>query len=101
MPPQFRALLAIETVPEVGAENRDALVGNLLRIFRIEILRPVDARGGVPLQVLALLVELAERVAALLVFPFENGVELAGYGPLGCIHGNRVTLFCAHWRTSG
>src|SRR5258708_1557044 len=101
MAPQVGPLLPRQPIPQVGSENRNTLVGQLLRIFRVEVLRPVDARGGIPLEIFALLVELAQRVAALLVFPLEDGVEAPMHRPFSSIHRNRVPLLCAHWETSG
>jgi hypothetical protein len=49
-----------QPTPDIGTEYRDVLIGQLLRIFGIQILRPVDSISCVPLQVLAFLVELAQ-----------------------------------------
>ena len=45
---EIRLLLARQSLADVGAEDRDRLVGQLLGILRIEVLRPVDARRRRP-----------------------------------------------------
>src|SRR5439155_12980784 len=82
--------------PHLRAEDRDRLVGQLLRVLGVEVLRPVDARVRVPLEVLRLLVEPDERVAGVLVLPAEDGVELAGNRPLELLDGDGVAAFRAH-----
>src|SRR5690348_15561424 len=46
-----------EPVPEIGAGDRDGVIGELHRIAGIEFLRPIDALLRVPLLTLALLVQ--------------------------------------------
>ncbi|WP_372506695.1 hypothetical protein [Actinomadura madurae] len=46
--------------------------------MRIDLEIPVDALGGVPLLVLALLVEGEETVAPVVVLPGEPGVAAIG-----------------------
>ena len=70
MPPEVGALRRCHPVPDVGAEDRDLLVGKLLGILGIEVERPVDARVAVPLPLLALLVEAQQRAPPVL----ENDV---------------------------
>src|SRR5262249_38751830 len=67
-----------------------------LRILGVEILRPVDARARVPLQVLALLVEPPQRLGAVLVFPLEDGVERAGNRPRDLVDGYGVAIDACH-----
>src|SRR5437867_8274372 len=82
-----RIIFAGSAVPDVGAEDADRLVRKALRVLRIEVLRPVDARVRVPLEVLRLLVEAQQRVAALLVLPAEGRLERAGERPRGVVPG--------------
>src|SRR5207244_12566645 len=79
--PKGSPLLTRELLPHGRAEDRDRLVGQLLRVLRIEILRPVDADVGVPLELLALLVEVHERVAAVLILPAEDRLERVRHLP--------------------
>src|SRR5438132_1543807 len=54
---QVDLLLVRHLVPERRAEDRDQPVVDLLGILRVEVLRPVDAGGCVPLLLLAFVVE--------------------------------------------
>src|SRR5262249_35703336 len=91
-----RAFRFRQAIPDVRAENGDRLVGQLLGIFRIEVLGPVDAGIGVPLQLLALLVEAREPLARVLVFPLEGRVERPGNPPLEIPRGHRVPTLGRH-----
>src|SRR5262249_36105873 len=50
----------------------------------------------VPLEVLALLVERLQGVAAVLVLPLEDGRELPGDAPLGLGGGKRIAIRRRH-----
>ena len=52
------ALLVGHAVPDVGAVDRDHPVVEQHRVFRVEILRPVDPLGGIPLLLLAFGIKL-------------------------------------------
>src|SRR5947199_115314 len=99
--PEGGLLLAREPLPHGRAEDRDRLVGQLLRIFRIEVLRPVDAGVGVPLELLALLVEVHERGAALLVLPAKDGVEGVPPRPGAVLDRNGVAAVGRHGALRG
>src|SRR6185369_815411 len=79
-----------------GAEDRHALVRQLLGILGIELLRPVDAFGGVPLARLSLLIEAQERGTPVLVFPAEGRRELLLHVPVGGRDGNGVAVGGGH-----
>jgi hypothetical protein len=96
VPSQVGALLRRHPVPDVGAEDRDLLVGQLLRVLGIEVERPVDPRVAVPLPLLALLVQVQQRGAAVLVFPAHERVEAARDDPFGRIDRHGVALFGGH-----
>ena len=93
---QVHLLLVGELVPECRAEDRDEAVVDLLRILGIEVLRPVDARGGVPLLLLALVVERQERGALVFVLPGERCLGLTRERPAGLVHGQLVTVHGRH-----
>src|ERR1700693_1147724 len=59
------------------------LVGQPDRVLRVDFLRPVDARLGIPLLVLSLLVQGKEPGAPLVVLPREARVAGAGDLPRG------------------
>src|SRR5439155_6251473 len=96
MPPEVGALRRCHPVPDVGAEDRDLLVGKLLGILGIEVERPVDARVAVPLPVLALLVEVQEGAAPVLVLPAHERVEATRDDPLAGIDGHGIALLRCH-----
>src|SRR5271154_4136969 len=54
------------------------LVGQPDRVLRVDVLRPVDARLGIPLLVLSLLVQGKEPGAPLVVLPRKACVAGAG-----------------------
>jgi hypothetical protein len=72
--------------------QRDALIGQLHRIFEVEFLRPVDAVDRIPLHVLALLVQVHERGAAFVVFEVERGIELLRNRPVLVDFRHRIQL---------
>src|SRR4051812_11277529 len=57
------------------------LVGQPDRVLRVDVLRPVDARLGIPLLVLSLLVQGKEPGMPLVVLPREARVASAGDFP--------------------
>src|SRR5262249_8041343 len=61
-----------------------------------EILRPVDADVGVPLELLALLVEVQERAATVLVLPAEDRLEGVRHLPGAPLDLNGVAAVCRH-----
>ena len=69
--PDIALLLVGELVPHRGPEDGYQLVGNLEWVLQIGIVGPVDALVGVPLLPLALVVEVDELVATVVVVPGE------------------------------
>ncbi len=65
-------------VPHRAAEQRMELVGQLDRVHRVDVLRPVDARLRIPLLVLSLLIQRKEPGAPVVVLPREARVAGAG-----------------------
>src|SRR5262249_44738206 len=91
-----RTLALRELLPDRGAVDDDRLVGKALRVLRIQVPRPVDARRGVPLGVLAVLVEPPQCVGALLVLPLEDGRERPVDLPLDLLDGTGVPIDACH-----
>jgi hypothetical protein len=91
-----RLLLAGHAVPDVGAEDVHRLVGQTLRVLGVQVLRPVDAGVGVPLERLALLVEAQEWLPRVLVLPAEDGVEGAADRPRVVACGAGIAVDRAH-----
>ena len=90
------AILLRQLVPQRRAEDRDRAVVEQLRIFRVEILRPVDAQRGVPLPALALVVEVEQVAALVLVFPGKRRFLLLADGPAGDVDRQRVAVQGGH-----
>ena len=86
MAPQVCTLFVGQAFPNRRSKNREILVRQLLRIFRIKIERPIDTTAGIPLQLLALLVESVERFTAVLVLPLETALEVLGHEPFGALY---------------
>src|SRR5262249_10588505 len=85
-----------QALEDGGAEDRDRLVGQLLGILGIEVERPVDPRLGVPLSLLALRVELQQRVATVGVLPTEGGRKLLRDVPAVAVGRRRVPIHRGH-----
>ena len=93
-------LLVGQPVPDIGAEDRDGTVVELHRVLGIEILRPVDAQRRVPLLLLALVVELQQRLAPVIIFPGEAGLDGALELPLRQLDWQRIAIHRRHARYS-
>src|SRR5690606_19394127 len=74
VPPELVALLLGHLLPDVGAEQGVEVLRQPGAVDRIDLKVPVDALLSVPLLVLALLVQVEQPVAALVVLPGETGV---------------------------
>jgi len=84
---QVDLLLVRHLLPDRRAEDRDEPIVDLLGILGIEVLRPVDAGGRVPLLLLALVVEREQLGPLVLVLPGEGRLRLARERPAGLLHG--------------
>ncbi len=93
-------LLVGQPAPDLGAEDRDGTVIELHRVLGIELLRPVDAQRGVPLLLLALVVELQQRLAPVIIFPGEAGLDGALELPLRQLDWQRIAIHRRHARHS-
>src|SRR5688572_14917273 len=89
-----------EPVPDGRAVDRDETVVDLLGILGVEVDRPVDTRGGIPLLLLALVIEREQLGALVLVLPGEHGLGLAVERPAGLLHRELVAVHGAHWVAS-
>src|SRR5687768_2510756 len=89
-------LLVGEAIPDGRAVDRDEAVVDLLWILGIEVDGPVDARGGIPLLLLALVVEREQLGALVLVLPREDGLRLAVERPAGLLDRQLVAVHGAH-----
>src|SRR5438046_2485786 len=69
---QPRPLLVGHLAPVLSIEDRYGLVLELHRIVGIELERPVETRRGIPLLLLALLIELEQRRRAVVILPVEG-----------------------------
>src|SRR5271169_1401443 len=83
-------------VPKDGAEDVDDPVVEHHWVFRIEVLRPVDPFGRVPLLLFALGIELEQRFARLVVFPGKAGFGIAVELPLGLLDRKCVAVRRRH-----
>jgi len=93
---RLAALLLGHPVPDIGAEDRDDPVVEHHRVFRVEIERPVDALGGVPLLLFSLVVKLQQTRPRIVVFPGETGLGLAVEPPLGLLDRQRIPIHRRH-----
>src|SRR5207248_10924462 len=89
-------LVGGEVGPECRAAGRDEAVVGLLRILGVEVLRPVEAGGGVPLLLVALVVERQERGALVFVLPGEGRLGLIRERAAGLVHGQLVAVHGRH-----
>src|SRR5579875_2593549 len=83
-------------VPQIAAPDLDDPVVEQHRVFRVEVERPVDPLGGVPLLLLAFSVELQQRLARRVIFPGKTGLGLAVELPLGLLDWQRVAIGRRH-----
>ena len=90
------ALLLVHAVPQVGSVNVDDPVVEHHRVFRIEVERPVDALGGVPLLLFALGIELQQGLPRLVVFPGKTSLGVAVELPLGLLDREHIAVGCRH-----
>src|SRR6266571_370627 len=70
---EFLALGLGQPVPLPGPVDRAELVAHLHDVRRIHRELPVDPLGGVPLLVLAALVQVEQPATAVVIFPVEAG----------------------------
>ena len=82
MTAELDAFLLRHLLPHRRPVQGNAFIGQLHRVFEIELERPVDPVDRIPLHVLALLVQVHERRAAIVVFEIECGVELLRNRPV-------------------
>jgi hypothetical protein len=87
-----------ERRPGARAVDGDGLLGRQQRVVEVDLVRPVDPLGRVPLPLLALVVEAEEPVAAFVVVPVEGGGAPARQVPAGVLDGQGVDAR-AHWGT--
>ena len=90
------ALLLVHAVPQVGAEDVDDPVVEHHRVFRIEVERPVDPLGGVPLLLLALGIELQQGLPRLVVLPGKTSLGVAVELPFGLLDREHVAVGRRH-----
>jgi hypothetical protein len=88
-----------ELRPDGRAIDRDGLVGEAHRIVLEQLLRPVDPRRGVPLLLLALLVELQQVGRAVIVLPVEQDLRLAVEVPLRDVDRQLIEGLRGHGRS--
>ena len=93
---QAAALLLGHALPDMRAKDRHDAVVELHRVLGVEIQRPVDAVGGVPLLLLALGIELQQPGAVLVIFPGEGDVGVAVELPLGLLDRQGVAVTRRH-----
>src|SRR6516225_2393497 len=89
-------LLPGHPAPDIGAEYWDDAVVEHHRVLGVEIERPVDPFGGVPLLLLALVVELQQRRARIVVFPSETGLALTVELPFCLLDRQRIAIHRRH-----
>jgi hypothetical protein len=94
-------LLFREAIPERRAEDRNRAIVELLGVLGIEVDRPVDPFRGIPLLLLALVVEGQELRALVLVLPREGRLRLALQRPLGLFDGQLVPVHGRHGNLLG
>src|SRR5262245_21752916 len=87
-----------EAVPDVGAVDLHRAIVQAHGIVGVEVGRPVDAYGRVPLLLLALVIEAQELVAAVLVLPRELGLGRAVHGPARLGDRDRIAEHGGHRR---
>ena len=87
---ELAAGLLVHRVPHRRAPDGDVLLGCLQRVGEVDLVRPVDPLLGVPLQLLALLVEVEQLVPPLVVLPVEDGDIPSGDLPAGLLNRKRV-----------
>ena len=90
------ALFFVHPVPQIRAEDVDDPVVQHHRVLRIEIERPVDPVGRVPLLLLALGIELQQGFARLVVFPSKIGLGIAVELPLGLLDREHIAVGRRH-----
>ena len=83
-------------VPNVGAEDRDDSVVEHHRVLGVEIERPVDPFRGVPLLLLALVIELQQCRTLIIVLPGKASLGLAVELPLRLLDRQGVAVHRRH-----
>ena len=71
--PENAAKYAPPTRQEILTEYGHRLIRHLFRVFRVQLLRPVDTLSGIPLLGLALFIQIEQCFPPVLVFPLETG----------------------------
>ena len=84
------ARLLVHSLPAARPIDGYVFLRPLEWVLEVDLVRPVDALGGVPLARLALLVEVEQLVPPLVVLPVEDGRVAAGNLPFGLLNGQCV-----------
>jgi len=90
------ALLLVHPVPQFRAEDVQDAVVEHHRVLGIKIERPVDPIGGVPLLLLALGIELQQRLARLVILPGKASLGVAVELLRGLLDGERIAVGRRH-----
>src|SRR5215472_12267787 len=93
---QLVAFLLVQDLPLPRAVDRHELVRGLHDVGRVHRQVPLDPLGGVPLLVLAALVQVEQPLAAVLVLPAEAGGAGGGNVPGAGLDGDCVCVVSAH-----
>src|SRR6185312_6468962 len=94
--PEFVALLLVQDLPLPRAVDRHELVRGLHDVGRVHRQIPFDPLGGVPLLVLAALVQVEQSLPAVVVLPAEAGGAGGGNVPGAGLDGDCVCVIGAH-----
>src|SRR6266571_849175 len=103
---EFLALGLGQPVPLPGTVDGAELVAHLHDVSRVHRELPVDPLGGVPLLVLATLVQVEQAATAAVVFPVETGGTGGRHVPCAGRDRGGVVVIGAHggspdaWRAS-
>src|SRR5215472_18555841 len=95
------AFLLVQLLPLRRAVDRVELLGLLHHVARVDRDAPVDPLGGVPLLVLAALVQVEQAASAIVVFPAEARRSGGRDVPRAGLDRGRVVLVRAHSRLPG
>src|SRR6266567_1920363 len=90
------ALLLVEDLPLARAVDGHELVRGLHDVARVHRQIPIDPLGGVPLLVLAPLVQIEQPLPAVVVLPAEAGGAGGGNVPGAGLDGDGVGVVSAH-----
>ena len=101
MQAELVALGLVQLLPLARTVNRAELLGLLHDVRGVDGYAPVDALGGVPLLVLAALVEIEQAGTPVVVFPVEPGRAGGRYIPGAALDGADVVVVRTHGGPSG